>query len=133
MSARDWLMRLVRSRSAAPLVRRAFAHLPKRTPGVLAQTDLVVAMRHPRPTHRVHILIVPRRPLPGLMNLSADDSSLLADVVAVAQALIREKGLEASGYRLIVNGGPFQEVGQLHFHLVSDGPPSQSDGAPAPS
>ncbi len=133
MGVREWLMRLVRSRGAAPLVRLAFAHLPNRAPGLLAQTDRVVAFRHPRPTHRVHILFVPRRPVPSLMPLGADDSSLLADVVAMAQTLIRENGLEATGYRLIVNGGPYQEVGQLHFHLVADGSPIQPDGAPAPT
>lgn len=127
MGVRDWLMRLVRSRAAAPVVRQAFAHLPDRTPGVLARTDLAVAVRHPRPSHRTHILIVPRRPIANLLALRPEDDALLADVFRLAAQLVRESSLDRAGYRLVVNGGPYQEVGQLHFHLVSDGPPEPGD------
>ncbi len=130
MSAHAWLMRVVRSRFVAPLVPHTFAHLPDRTPGILARTGLVLAFRHPHPSHRTHILIVPRRPIASLMALKPEDAPVLADVAAVAQVLIRENELDARGYRLVVNGGPYQEVGQLHFHLVSDGPLAPPLGEP---
>jgi histidine triad (HIT) family protein len=87
----------------------------------LDETPLVIAFRHPRPAYRVHILIVPKRPIAGLMALTDDDGPLLLDVHAVARRLAARLGLERAGYRLIVNGGRYQDVPQLHFHLISEG------------
>jgi diadenosine tetraphosphate (Ap4A) HIT family hydrolase len=41
----------------------------------------------------------------------------------VIQSLVVEFRLEEIGYRLIVNGGKYQDVPQLHFHLVSEKEP----------
>ena len=38
-------------------------------------------------------------------------------------SLVAELQLEKRGYRLIANGGAYQDVPHLHFHLVSDGAP----------
>jgi histidine triad (HIT) family protein len=105
---------------AGPFIRWAFGHIPRGLPGLLAETERVVAFRHPRPSYPVHILIVPRRPVASLMALDGDDAGLLADVVQVTQSLVCQHGLERRGYRLVVNGGAYQEVAQLHFHLISD-------------
>ena len=69
----------------------------------------------------MHVLIVPKRACASLMELSAQDARFLADLVETAQSLVRELGLENKGYRLVVNGGEYQDVGQLHFHLISGG------------
>jgi hypothetical protein len=34
---------------------------------------------------------------------------------------VRELALEAKGFRLTVNGGAYQDVAQVHWHLISDG------------
>ena len=44
-------------------------------------------------------------------------SPFLADLVIAAQSLVAENRL--ASYRLIVNGGEYQEFPHLHFHLVS--------------
>jgi diadenosine tetraphosphate (Ap4A) HIT family hydrolase len=41
-------------------------------------------------------------------------------IIRVAQELVAELGLLETGYRLIVNGGAYQDVGQMHYHLTSD-------------
>jgi diadenosine tetraphosphate (Ap4A) HIT family hydrolase len=66
-------------------------------------------------------LIVPRRSITGLAALKPDDSGLLNEVIEIVKSLVISLDLESSGYRLIVNGGKYQEFPQLHFHLVSDG------------
>ncbi|MHB0876175.1 MAG: HIT domain-containing protein [Anaerolineae bacterium] len=117
--AADWLMRLARRRSAGPIVAWTVGHaLPLLPVERLAETDHVVAFRHPRPSYATHILIVPRAAVADFLALDAS-SPILRDVVAVAQDLVRRLGLEG-GYRLIVNGGANQDVAQLHWHLVSD-------------
>ena len=46
-------------------------------------------------------------------------SELMEDLLRCVGDLVLKMNLEVPGYRLIVNGGSYQEVGELHFHLVS--------------
>jgi len=78
-----------------------------------------MAFHHPRPAYPVHILLVPKRPLTSLTDLSLADADFMTDLFSAAQSLIAEFNLEAGGYRLITNGGPYQDIPHLHFHLVS--------------
>jgi histidine triad (HIT) family protein len=87
----------------------------------LRETSSLLAFYHPHPAYPVHVLIVPRRAYASLMELSAQDGLFLADLVETVQSLVRELGLESQGYRLVVNGGEYQDVPQLHFHLISGG------------
>ncbi|MDQ3927690.1 MAG: HIT domain-containing protein [Chloroflexota bacterium] len=85
----------------------------------LYESERVIAFRHPQPSYPVHVLIVPKQVRKDLMQLTAKDATVLADVALAAQEIVRELGLEAKGYRLIANGGAYQDVQQLHFHLIS--------------
>ena len=80
----------------------------------------VVAFDHPRPSYPVHILIVPKKAIHGFEDLGKADLAILADTFAAAQLLVEDLGLAERGYRLIVNGGAYQDVRQLHFHLISE-------------
>ena len=53
--------------------------------------------------------------------MELQDEQLLAEIVHAAQCLVIELQLEKEGYSLLVNGGQYQDVNQLHFHLISDG------------
>lgn len=85
----------------------------------LYETPTLLAFHHPQPAYPVHILILPKRPIASLAELSAADAALLVEVMHTAQELVKELGLGKGGYRLIVNGGAYQELPQLHWHLVS--------------
>ena len=60
------------------------------------------------------------RPFSSLLDVPPDDPDFLRDLFETVQSLVREFNLEQSGYRLITNGGAYQYVPHLHFHLVSD-------------
>jgi histidine triad (HIT) family protein len=114
------LFTLARSRPGRFLVGFLFTYMSFALPlNRLRETPTLIAFHHPRPSYPLHILLVPKRPIANLMQLSAADQDFLADLVATVQSLVREFGLEAAGYRLISNGGPYQDVPQLHFHLIS--------------
>ncbi len=83
------------------------------------QSETIVAFNHPHPSYPIHVLIVPKQPLKSLMDISEEKAGLMADVLQAAQSLIRQLHLDEYGYRLIVNGGNYQEVEMLHFHLIS--------------
>jgi histidine triad (HIT) family protein len=86
----------------------------------LRETRTLLAFYHPRPSYPLHILIVPKRARQGLMEIQTADADFLLDLIQTVQSLVKELNLEPGGYRLITNGGAYQDVPHLHFHLVSD-------------
>jgi histidine triad (HIT) family protein len=77
-----------------------------------------MAFHHPKPTYKFHVLLVPKMGVASLKELDSHDSAFLTDLYSTVQSLVDEFHLSA--YRLIVNGGEYQDFPQLHFHLVSD-------------
>jgi len=103
----------------APLIGWIFAHMSFVIPVKrLRETDTLMAFYHPNPSHKFHVLLVPKKSLASLMKLDPHDSVFLSDLYASVQSLVDEFQLAA--YRLIVNGGEYQDFPQLHFHLISD-------------
>lgn len=90
----------------------------------LRETPTLLAFHHPQPTYPTHILIVPKRPYPHLLALETADTAFLTDLFQAVQSLVREFQMEQGGYRLITNGGEYQDIPHLHFHLISDITPS---------
>ncbi len=86
--------------------------------------DQVTAFRDISPQAPTHILIVPNREIPTANDVSEDDEQLLGHMFVVARRLAAEEGIDADGYRLIINcnehGG--QEVYHLHLHLLGGRP-----------
>lgn len=85
----------------------------------LRETETLLAFYHPNPSYAVHVLILPKRAWASLLEMQAGDAAFFKDLIETVQGLVRELGLEEQGYRLIVNGGAFQDVGMVHFHLVA--------------
>ena len=88
----------------------------------ISETDSLVCFYHPQPVFPVHILLVPKEELRDLSQLKPQQSDFLQDLFATVQSLIVELDLEERGYRLILNGGEYQDFPQLHFHLTSGEP-----------
>jgi histidine triad (HIT) family protein len=86
----------------------------------LRETDTLMAFHHPQPGYPLHIVLAPRRAIASLEALTPADAPFLADLFATVQSLVAELGLQAAGYRLVVNGGAYQDFPHLHFHLISD-------------
>jgi len=118
----QFLFKIARNPLAAPLIRWSFTHMTDFMPiDKLRDTDQVMAFYHPKPSYQTHILIVPKKAIANLTELVLEDYPYVEAVLQVAQELVSELGLAERGYRLIVNGGAYQDIPQLHFHLVSDG------------
>jgi histidine triad (HIT) family protein len=103
----------------APLIGWIFAHMNFVIPVQrLRETRTLVAFHHPKPSHPFHVLLVPKKAVASLKQFDAKDSAFLSDLYSTVQSLVDEFHLSA--YRLIVNGGEYQDFPQLHFHLISD-------------
>ena len=84
----------------------------------LRETDTLMAFFHPNPSYTFHVLLVPKKSIASLQEINPKDSSFLTELYSTVQSLIDEFQLPA--YRLIVNGGEYQDFPQLHFHLISE-------------
>lgn len=86
----------------------------------ISETKTLLCFHHPNPSYALHILLVPKKEIQSLSQLDLQESEFLLDLFATVRSLIQKFKLEQKGYRLIVNGGEFQEFPQLHFHLISE-------------
>ncbi len=87
------------------------------------QDDQVVAFRDLHPQAPVHVLVVPRRHIPGLTDPAASDPEVIAAVYRAVRQLAGSLGL-TKGFRVVANSGQDggQTVPHLHFHLLGGRP-----------
>jgi len=117
----ELLFRIAHTSVGHTIIGCFFAHLSFMLPVQrLRETSTLIAFKHPKPAYPVHVLLVPKKALPGLGDLSPADDVFLVEVFQTVGSLVEELDLNARGYRLIVNGGKYQEVPQLHFHLIAE-------------
>ena len=112
--------RLANSKIGRFLIRVVFSKMSFLIPTKrLRETDTLLAFYHPKPSHPVHILLMPKSETDSFQSLNGGNTAFLTDLVNAVQSLITEFELAEKGYRLIVNGGEYQDFPHLHFHLIS--------------
>ncbi|MBM3180023.1 MAG: HIT domain-containing protein [Chloroflexi bacterium] len=117
LSKNFWIKKLLWILS--PLIGWIFATMSFLIPVArLRETPNLLAFHHPSPSYKFHVLIVPKRQVASLAQLDPADTAFLTDLYATVQSLADEFHLKV--YRLIVNGGEYQDFPHLHFHLISD-------------
>ena len=84
------------------------------------QDDDVVAIRDIHPAAPVHVLVIPRRPIPSLAELADDDVELAGRILLAVRTIAEQEGLAERGYRVVLNTGREggQTVPHLHFHIL---------------
>jgi len=103
----------------APLIGWIFAHMSFIIPvHRLRETETLLAFYHPKPAYKFHVILIPKQAVTTLLNLDSKNTTFLSDLIATVQSLVNEYQLTA--YRLIINGGEYQDFPQLHFHLISE-------------
>ena len=87
---------------------------------ILYQDEKVIAFRDVNPQAPVHLLIIPRKHIPSLTELTEAETPLMGHMVSVANQLARREGVSDKGYRLVINCGKEggQAVPHLHMHLL---------------
>ena len=71
------------------------------------------------PQAPTHVLIVPRKVIPSLDDLTEEDEALIGHLFLVAKKIAADEGL-TNGYRIVLNNGrgAHQEVDHIHLHLL---------------
>ena len=85
-----------------------------------AETDSVLAFYHTKPNWTFHVVIIPKQHVRRLADLG--NFSVISEIFEIAQKIILKYKLHESNYKIITNGGDFQDSQHLHFHLVSGKP-----------
>lgn len=97
---------------------------------IVFENDHVVAFRDITPRAPTHVLIVPRRHIATLNDLTPEDDALVGEVVRAAAAVAKEQGLADRGYRTVFNcnAEAGQTVFHIHLHLLGGRPMSWPPG-----
>lgn len=84
---------------------------------IIEETPTILAFRHTKPSYPFHVVIVPRIHVERLVDI--EDMLVVKEIFDVAKKIILRYGLHESNYRVITNGGSFQDSMHVHFHLIS--------------
>ncbi|XP_065909482.1 uncharacterized HIT-like protein Synpcc7942_1390 isoform X3 [Dysidea avara] len=86
---------------------------------IVYEDDKCIAFRDVSPVAKVHLLVIPRQPIPSLSVANNTDQNLLGHLLLVTKQLADEHNLQ-EGYRVVINNGPqgCQSVYHLHLHLI---------------
>jgi len=87
---------------------------------IVYEDDLVLAFRDIKPQAPIHVLIVPKKPIPRIAEAMSEDHRLLGHLLLKAAAVAAQLGLQSNGYRLVINNGPDggESVPHLHCHIL---------------
>ena len=91
---------------------------------IVYEDDLVLAFRDVNPQAPTHILIVPKKPIARIAEATAQDHALLGHLLLKAAEVAAKVGLQADGYRLVLNNGRDggESVPHLHCHILGGRP-----------
>jgi len=87
---------------------------------IVFEDDRVVAFNDINPQGPTHVLVVPKRHITSLNDLTPADDAMIGEVVRRAAAIAKERGIDVGGFRTVFNtnkdGG--QTVFHIHLHLI---------------
>ena len=87
---------------------------------IVYEDDDVIAFKDIAPVAPIHVLVVPKKEIPTINDISDEDALLIGKVYRVIGKLAKEFGIGKDGYRVVSNcnehGG--QTVFHIHFHLI---------------
>ncbi len=86
---------------------------------IVYEDDQCLAFRDMFPAAPMHILVIPRKPIPRLCDAEEADAALLGHMMLVANKVAEQEGL-GDKFRLVINNGEGagQSVFHLHMHII---------------
>lgn len=87
---------------------------------IVYEDDEVIAFNDVNPAAPIHILVVPKKHIPTLLDVQQEDGELIAHIYQVINKIAKENGFAENGFRVITNCGKDsgQEVMHIHFHVL---------------
>jgi histidine triad (HIT) family protein len=87
---------------------------------ILFENDTLVVFKDINPAAPVHLLMVPKKHIRSVNDLTEDDQPILSEMLMVGKEMARRQEVSKSGYRLFINveRGGGQVIFHLHMHLI---------------
>lgn len=87
---------------------------------IVYENDDVLAFHDRAPIAPVHILVIPKKHIASIADISEEDTLLMGKLIAAAKKIAEDLEISEKGYKLLFRVGEHggQEVGHIHLHLI---------------
>lgn len=84
------------------------------------EDDKVIAFHDINPEAPVHVLVIPKEHIQSANAINEENASIVAHIFVVINKIVKELGIDESGYRVLTNIGKDggQTVPHMHFHIL---------------
>ncbi|MDD5428852.1 MAG: histidine triad nucleotide-binding protein [Candidatus Omnitrophica bacterium] len=82
---------------------------------VVFEDSRIIAFEDVNPQAPVHILLIPKKHIEKISDLTKDNADMVGHLVLAANKIAAEQGIRDAGYRLTINCN--KDAGQAVFHL----------------
>ena len=88
---------------------------------IVYEDDLCLCFRDINPQAPVHLLLIPKKPVPRIAEASPEDQELLGHLLSRVRLIAEQEGIVEDGFRTVINNGPNggEEVPHLHLHILA--------------
>ena len=87
---------------------------------IVFENDQVIVFKDILPKAPVHLLVIPKKHIESVTDLTEADSAMLGQLILTAKEVAEKQGIAESGYKLIFNVGKHggQVIKHLHIHML---------------
>ncbi|MCD6272931.1 MAG: histidine triad nucleotide-binding protein [Deltaproteobacteria bacterium] len=84
------------------------------------ENDRVVVFRDINPQAPVHLLIVPKKHIRSINDITGEDLGVISEMIIIARDMAKKESVAESGYKLFFNveKGGGQIIFHIHLHLI---------------
>ncbi|TVZ39785.1 histidine triad (HIT) family protein [Alteromonadaceae bacterium 2753L.S.0a.02] len=88
---------------------------------IVYQDDQCICIKDIHPQAPTHVLVIPRKPIPRLVDATEDDKALLGHLMLSVGEIARHLGVDEA-FRVVINNGEAagQTVFHLHLHILGN-------------
>ncbi|CEN82685.1 MAG: histidine triad nucleotide-binding protein [Paraclostridium sordellii] len=85
------------------------------------EDDKVLAFNDINPVAPLHVLVIPKKHYESIIDIDEKDMDIIAHIHNVINKIVKEKGYDKTGFRIINNCGAdgCQEVKHIHYHVLA--------------
>lgn len=93
------------------------------------EDDDCICIKDIAPKAPTHVLLIPKKPIPRLVDATPEDQALLGKLMVTAGDIARTLGVD-DAFRLVINNGADagQTVFHLHLHILGNKTYTEDDG-----
>ena len=88
---------------------------------IVYEDDKCLAFRDINPQAPVHILLIPKKEISSMNELTEADSALMGHLMLTVPKIAKQESIDQRGYRVVINNGAHagQSVDHIHLHILA--------------